>query len=217
MALRLSRRFPFLRFLEPLLEDEPDDALKLFGHVRITTRPRLGGPESVIYDDKNFIVNVGKTAVRDLLLGTSGGGIGGSIFRMALGDGGTPPAELFNPKPPDNTWPARTGLFHEVIRQDISVFSKPNATAARFEGSFNSVDVDPSSFSLIEQVVNEAALIIGDGVLTVGGDKKQINKTPPDTVGADEKMLSMRTFKSSPFDPLSDATITITWTINVVT
>jgi hypothetical protein len=217
MAFRLSRLFPFLRFLEPLFEDDPVDELKLFGHVRITTRPRLGGPETVVYDDKNFIVDLGKTTVRDLLLGSSGGGISGSIFRMAVGDGGTPPAELFNPKPPDGTWPARTGLFHEIIRQDISVFTKPTATSARFEGSFNSIDTDPTSFSLAEGVVNEASLIIGDGVLTVGGAKKQIHKTPPDTVDADEKVMSVRTFKSTPFDPLSDVTVTITWTINVVT
>jgi hypothetical protein len=96
------------------------------------------------------------------------------------------------------------------------VFSRPTATAMRFVGSFVSSDVSASSFSLSDQVINEAALIIGDGVLTIGGDKKQINKSPPDTVDADEKIVSVRTFKSTSFAPADSVTLTVTWTLNVI-
>jgi hypothetical protein len=216
--MRLPR---FLEFLRPRLErkrivDIDTDRLKLVGHVKIE-RQRRGGPVELVYDAKNFIVNSGITAIRDVLIGVNGGGFAGSIFRMAVGDGGTPPEELFNPKIPDATWPARTTLFHEVIRQDISVFETPQTNSMRFVASFNSVDVDLTSYSLAELVVNEAALIIGDGILTVGDDKKQVNKAPPDSIDADEKMVSMRTFKSASFDPAEDVTITITWTITVGT
>jgi hypothetical protein len=136
---------------------------------------------------------------------------------MAIGDNGVPAGELFNPKLPDATWPARTELFHEVIRQDITVFSTPTSSSMRFVGSFNSIDVDLTSYSLSDKVVNEASLIIGDGVVTIGGDKKQINKVPPDTVDADELMMSTRTFKSVSFDPAEDVTLTLTWTITIST
>ena len=85
----------------------------------------------------------------------------------------------------------------------------------RFVGSFNSTDVSDDSYSLASRVINEASLIVGDGVLTVGGDKRQINNIPPDSVDSDEVMFSTRTFKSASFDPSEDVTITVTWTITV--
>ena len=212
---RLLQRLPFLKFLAPVMGGDLVEPVGLRGDLLVESS--IGGRRTVVYNGHNFIVDLGKTSVRDLLLGSSGGGFSGSIFRMAVGDGGTPPDELFNPKTPDSSWPARTGLFHEVIRQDVSSFSAPSASSARFVGSFQSTDVDLTSFSLAERVINEAALIIGDGVLTVGDDKKQINKVPPDTVDIDEKMMSMRTFRSSPFDPALSVSISITWTITVVT
>jgi hypothetical protein len=206
---------PFLRFLKPRIEPGRD-GLGLVGHIRVE-RQALGGELELVHDSKNFIVDAGISAIRDVLIGVNGGGYYGSIFRMAIGDGGTPPSELFNPKLPDATWPARTSLYHEVLRQDISVFTTPTPSSMRFVGSFNSVGIDPTGYSLAAKVVNEAALIIGDGVLTPGGDKKQVNKTVPDVVDSDEVMMSTRTFKSTSFDDAEDVTITVTWTITVAT
>jgi len=207
---------PFLRFLEPKFHRIPfiSDGIVIRGHLKVT-RQRAGGPLEPIYDSANFIVNVGLTAIRDILIGANGGGFQGSIFRMAVGDGGCPAGELFNPKLPDATWPARDGLFHEILRQDVAIFSTPTTTSMRFVGSFNSTDVDPTSYQLADRVINEASLIAGDGVLTVGGDKKQIHKVPPDTADPDEVMVSMRTFKSASFDLAEDVTITLTWTLTV--
>lgn len=207
---------PFLRFLAPRVGPQ-QDVLRFKGHL-LVHRQVPGGPLELIHDSKNFIVDAGITGVRDILIGAVGGGFTGSIFRMAVGDAGTPPGELFNPKLPDATWPARTGLFHEVLRQDITVFETPTTTSMRFGGSFNSTDVDLSSFSLTDRVLNEAALILGDGVLTIGGDKRQINSSlgaPIDEVDSDELMFSTRTFKSASFDPTENVTITLTWTITV--
>lgn len=206
---------PFLRFLEPKFRQPVGhDGLRFYGHMKVERTARGCLPE-LICDQKNFIVDEGITGVRDILVGTNGGGFTGSIFRMAVGDGGVPPGELFNPKLSDSSWGSRTGLFHEVIRQDIDVFSTPTSSSMRFVGSFNSVDVDVTSFSISDRVINEAALIIGDGALTTGGDKRQINKSSPDGVDADELMFSMRTFKSASFDPNEDVNISVTWTISI--
>lgn len=212
---------PFLKFLEPKYKGSnpppAKEGMRFHGHVKIE-RQVAGGPLELVHDSKNFIVDAGLTAVRDILIGVVGGGFTGSIFRMAVGDGGVPPGELFNPKIPDATWPAFTGLFHEVIRQDISVFTTPTSNSMRFVGSFNSVDADVSSYSLADRVINEACLILGDGVLTVGGDKRQVNSTlapPANTIDPDEVMFSLRTFKSASFDPTEDVTITVTWTMTV--
>jgi hypothetical protein len=208
---------PFLNFLKPLFQEnnlELDEPFKLLGQLRVE-RWKNGCLVDTPYDGKNYILNLGLSGVRDLIIGPAGGGVYGAIFRMAIGDGGVPPGEYFNPKQPDSTWPTRTGLFHEVLRQDVSVFSKPTDYSARFIANFSSVIVDPTSYSLVDHVINEAALILGDGVLTVGGDPKQINKVPPDTADPDEKAFSMRTFRSTPFDPGEPVTLTLTWTITV--
>jgi hypothetical protein len=107
---------------------------------------------------KNFILNRGLAATRDALIGPAGGGFVGSFYRMAIGDGGCPAGQLFSPRQPDSTWPGRTGLYHEVIRQDISVLTRPTPNSMRFVGSFNSGDIDPSSYSVADRVINEAAL-----------------------------------------------------------
>lgn len=208
---------PFLEFLRPKLvrqQREARESLGIRGHIKVERRAG-NGPSLVVHDSKNFVVDGGLTGVRDILIGPNGAGFTGSIFRMAIGDGGAPAGDLFNPKLPDATWPARTALYHEVIRQDISVFTEPSSVSARFVASFNSLDVDATSYSISDKVINEASLIIGDGSLTVGGDKKQINKTPPDTADADELMFATRTFNSVSFDNVDDVTITITWTITV--
>ncbi|MBW2691027.1 MAG: hypothetical protein JRE57_00155 [Deltaproteobacteria bacterium] len=209
---------PFLRFLEPKLRREGflPDGLALHGHIRVE-RQAAGGPLELVHDSPNFIVDVGVTAIRDALIGVNGGGFLGSIFRMAVGDGGVPPGELFNPKLPDATWPARTQIFHEMLRQDISVFETPTTASMRFVTSFNSLDLltHEASYSLSDRVVNEAALIIGNGTLTVGDDKKFLNDG--DSADADEVMVSMRTFKSASFDAAEDVTISVSWTLTIAT
>ena len=208
---------PFLRFLEPRVR-RPADGLTLLGALRVE-RQIPGGPLELVHDSKNFIVEGGLTALRDILIGPNGGGFTGSIFRMAVGDGGTPPGQLFDPYLPDATWPAKTELFHEMLRQDISTFTTPAYNSMRFVGSFNSPDLVVSSYSSADRVVNEACLIAGDGVLTAGGDQVQVHSTqppPPKNVAdLDEVMVSMRTFKSASFDILENVTITITWTLTL--
>ena len=200
----------FLKFLEPRFNPKPEH-VGIRGHL-LVERQVDDGPVELWHDSKNLILFQGLTAVRDILIGPNGAGFTGSIFRMAIGDGGTPPGELFSPIDPSKD---DTGLQHEVIRQDISIFEGPTDFSMRFVTSFLSTDVSNTSFSTVDQVINEAGLVIGDGILTVGGDKRQINKVPPDTVDADEVTMSVRTFNSVPFSTSDNVTVTITWTITV--
>ena len=204
---------PFLRFLRSRV-NSPRDGFSIHGALRVE-RQVAGGPLQLIHDSDNFIVDAGLTAMRDILLGAAGGGFTGSIFRMAIGDGGTPAGQLYDPYLPDATWPAKTTLFHEMLRQDIDTFTTPTTASMTFVGSFNSTDLDAPSYSLADRVANEACLIAGDGILTVGGDKKQVNNTPPEPADLDEVMVSMRTFKSASFDIAEDVTLTITWTLTL--
>jgi len=204
---------PFLKYLKPLFgskdcfEPEP---LRLHGHILV--EHQVGdGPKRVVVDDRNYIVAAGVTAARDILMGPNGA-LEGGIFRMAIGDNGTEPGQLYTPKIPDASWDARTSLYHEVYRNDIAAFSTPTYNSMRFVGTFNSTGIADASYDLSAQVINEAALIAGDGALTAGGDPKQHGTG----VDADEVMFSTRTFNSVPWGNGDDITITITWTISVI-
>src|SRR5258708_2238925 len=109
---------PFLRFLDSLLGARAEDEVHARVHVRVE-KWRSGELVEVVYDGKNFLLDQGLRATRDALIGPSGGGFTGSIFRMSIGDGGCPAGQLFSPKQPDATWPARTRLFHEGLEQGI--------------------------------------------------------------------------------------------------
>lgn len=162
-------------------------------------------------EDKNFIVDLGLETVVDILEGTTTtAAVGNRIYRMAIGDDGTLTGQPYVPKVPDATWPARTTLFHEVLRQSRDTATQPTSTSMRFVTSFASADITPSSFTSSPYVINEAALIISDGTQTTKDEIEQ-GYTPDSS----ESMFSIRTFKSQPFDPADTLTLTVTWTIFV--
>ena len=183
------------------------DGLSFRGEIRLEFFDRNGRLVNVI-EDKNFIVDLGHELVIDILTGT----VSSKIFRMAIGDNGTLVGQPYVAKTPDATWPARTGLFHELIRRNIDTTSQPSTKTMRFLASFQSGDIDNSSFSSSPKFVNEAALIVSSGLET---GQQQINKTVPDSLDPSENMFSIRTFKSQPFDPASTLTLSIAWTIFV--
>jgi hypothetical protein len=183
------------------------DGLSFRGEIKLEFFNRYGRLINVI-EDKNFIVDLGHELVIDILTGT----VNSKVFRMAIGDDGTLTGQPFVPKTPDATWPAITGLFHELIRKNIDTTTQPTTKTMRFLASFASADIDDSSFSSSPKSVNEASLIISSGTET---GLQQINKTTPDTLDPSEKMFSIRTFKSQPFDPADTLTLSITWTIFV--
>lgn len=185
------------------------EGLGFRGEIIVQAWDRFGKQIAHVHE-KNFIVDLGHESVIDILEGTSAGHY---IFRMALGDDGTLTGQPFVPKVPDASWPAFTTLFHEVIRSNIDTSTQPTTKSMRFLTAFQSSVVDTTSFSSgPNYVVNEAGLFVSDGTQT---GSQQINKTPPDSVDASEKLFSIRAFKSVPFDPAESITLTIAWTIFV--
>jgi len=183
------------------------DGLSFRGEIKLEFFDKVGQLINVI-EDKNFIVDLGHELVVDILTGT----VSSKIFRMAIGDNGTLTGQPFVPKTPDATWPSLTGLFHELIRQNIDTTSQPTTKSMKFLASFSSADIDLSSFTSTPPSINEAGLVVSSGSET---GKQQINKTFPDSLDPSEKLFSLRTFKSQPFDPADTLTLSITWTIFV--
>lgn len=153
---------------------------------------------------KNIVVDNGKQkAIEALAKGSSDH----QIFRMAIGSGGAMTSDWFQPKIPTADM---TELYHEVYRKDV--YDPPSVPVderkATFIADFNSTFVPDACFeNASERYINEAALIMGDGVYT--GDEQ----SSLDTYDVDESIFSIRTFKSIPFDAGDDVTITIRWTI----
>jgi len=183
------------------------DGLSFRGEIKLEFFDKNGKLLTVI-EDKNFVVDLGHELAIDILTGT----VSSKIFRMAVGDSGVLTGQPFVPKVPDATWPALTGLFHELIRRNIDTTSQPTTKTMRFLATFQSADIDLTSYSSSPPFINEACLVVSSGSET---GQQQINKTAPDSLDPSENMFSIRTFKSQPFDPADTLTLNITWTIFV--
>jgi hypothetical protein len=196
-------------FIMSLRQVDVREGLNFRGEIKLEFFDKYGRLINVI-EDKNFIVDLGLETVIDILSNAASSYDGHKIFRMAIGDDGSLTGQPFVPKVPDATWPARTGLFYEVMRQNIGTVSQPTTTSMKFVTSFASADITPASFSSSPPVLNEASLIISDGSQS-GAARDEIPQGYTPT--SDEKMFSIRTFKSQAFDPADTLTLTISWTI----
>lgn len=192
------------------------DRLSFRGEIKIQVHDKHGRLVSEV-EDKNYILDKGHELAIDILCGD----VKSQIGRMAIGDQGTLTGQPYVPKVPDSTWPARTALFHEVLRKDDEVSpsspTQPTAKSMRFLCSFTSASIDTTSFTNSPYVINEAGLYVMPSTAVGAGSYgiEQINKIPPDTPGVGQNLFSMRTFKSQPFDPADTLTLTIAWTIFV--
>lgn len=142
------------------------------------------------------------------------------IARMAIGDQGTDPADATVPKTTTPDLPSVTGtsgLYHEIYRKDIEsrIFtysSTANTNQCRFVTTFAASDVPLSSFSNPSQPrVNEVGLVLIDPVAVSGPIRADV--AAPATPPSDEVVMSIRTFKSVPFEASNDVTVTIRYTI----
>jgi hypothetical protein len=168
-----------------------------------------GGKLFDCFGGKNIIVDTGKDKVIEALVAGSINQIG----RMAIGDRGTLPSDSTVPKVPTGTM---TALFNEVYRKNIDAstlnIGTPGVHEVKFTASFDAVDVPISSFSNQTQpVVNEVALVTFDQGVADLSTRGPV--ASPNTPSADEKMFSMRTFKSVPFEASNEISVTIRYTI----
>lgn len=177
------------------------DPINIGGRLHIIVKDKNGNVIDEFKQD-NIVLNNGKQKVIESL---ETGSVD-PVFRMAVGDAGASVGDPFQPLIPDV---AETALYHEIYRKDIETIT-PGTHEIEFKTDFKSVDVPATAFQNQNfQVVNEALLVMGDGMLG-GGDIY-----PPTTPDIDESAFAKRCFKSIPFESVNDITITIRWTIYI--
>jgi hypothetical protein len=133
---------------------------------------------------------------------------------MAVGDRGTIPQDSTVPKVPVDT---QTTLYNEVYRADVDAVvlnvGTPTTHEVKFIKSFSSLIIPITAFSnQAAPVVSEVALITVDTGVTPLPRAPVAYPTLPD---ADEKMFSIRTFKSVPFEAANEISVTIRYTIYI--
>jgi hypothetical protein len=161
------------------------------------------------YDNMNIIVNQGKDKVIQSLTT----GFINVVARMAIGDRGTLPSDQTVPKV---AVPTQTALFNEVYRGDMDAtivnIGTPTAHEVKFVKTFSSTLIPLTAYSnQASPVVNEAGLIVVD--LLSGQPLPRTPVSAPAAPNADERLFSLRTFKSVPFEAANDISITIRYTI----
>jgi len=160
-------------------------------------------------DIRNILVNFGKDQV---VSGLTSGFVH-PVMRMAVGDRGTIPSDLTVPKTPVAT---QTALFNEIFRADLDAtvlnVGTPTVHEAKFIKTFSAVVIPLTAFSNQSQpVVNEIGLITAD--VLGGAAFPRAAVASPATPPTDERLFSIRTFKSVPFEAANEIAVTIRYTI----
>jgi hypothetical protein len=159
----------------------------------------------------NIVVNDGKDKVIQCL--TTGSM--NVIARMVMGDRGTIPSDSTVPKSPTSDM---TALYNNVYRADIDAvmldIGTPNIHEAKFIKTFSAVDVPITAFSnQAKPVINEVGLVTCD--LISGSPLPRPPVAYPDAPPSDERLFSIRTFKTVPFEAANEIAVTIRYTIYI--
>lgn len=186
------------------------DGLGLRGRVKILVRH--GAKLVDIIEGDNIILGQGDAEVIKTLSTISPSTLPRIINRMAIGDQGTIPADPLVPKVPVKS---DTGLFKETFRKDIDsriITATGTTNETEFVANFDSNNVALTAFSNPSQPrVNEVGLVIIDPTAPSGVSRTDV--TAPTTPPSDEVVMSLRTFKSVPFEVANDVNITVRYTI----
>lgn len=158
----------------------------------------------------NIIVNTGKDKVITALVQ----GAIHQLGRMAIGDRGAFPSDLTQPKTPTEDM---TALYNEVYRADADAIvpdvGTPNVHEVQLVKTFEAADVPITAFSnQATPIINEVGLITFDST-AVDGPLPRVPVAAPATPPADERLFSIRTFKSVPFEVANEISVTIRYTI----
>lgn len=194
------------------------ESFGLRGRVEILAMSRKTG--EILRDEviENIILYVGNAEVVRTLFTTSPATTPRVVTRMAIGDQGTIPADPQVAKVPTKDL---TGLYHEVYRKDADSSTQVllgtnvvpgDKNECKLIATFNAVDVPLSAFSNPSQPrVNEVGLVIIDP--TAAGGLVRGPVIAPAAPDADEVVMSIRCFKSIPFEVANDVSITIRYTV----
>jgi len=176
----------------------PSEKIKVHGKIR------LEHSSGKVWESNNFVVNQGVQQAGEIL----GGNTTGSIYRIAIGDGGMSGGTRVLP---DDTWYLKTGLVSPAFSDDITTrtVSHDGQTTSLyfthvFTGAQNATAMTHAS---------EMCLIIGygsAGILT--GNNAVI--IPVALPAIENKVFAYRTFEELGLAPGNPAeTITVHWTI----
>ena len=192
----------------------PSDQVGLKGRVEIWA---YKGIELLDYQYlENIILYQGNAEIIRTLSTISATTTPRIINRMCIGDLGTIPADTTVPKVPVRT---QTALFHEIYRKDCDsrTLTLSGATnECKFIATFAATDVLISAYSNPSQPrINEVGLVIIDPTAPSGLDRSAFPVTAPNLPPSDEVMMSIRCFKSIPFEIANDVSVTIRYTISV--
>lgn len=223
----MSKKNLFFKTMRLLVEKLGKKSERLASHFEIKGRVKLSVHDKnglLVYqeEDNNILLQDGKAEIMNILWADLWKTIPPdpsrqinasvkSLARLCIGDSGADSATLLVPKPLDAT---RTGLFHEVWRQDFdspagvpSGLIRPAPNTLRSTTTVLSATIPPANFYGPNggAYINEAGL-----VLSVPGEFAN------GVIGIGEVQLTHKTFKSFPFDPALSMSATIQWDIYIV-
>jgi hypothetical protein len=188
------------------------DSFGLRGRVELVALNKRTGKVLSYQKLENIILYQGNAEIIKALCQSSPVTYPRIITRMAIGDDGTIPSDSTVPKVPVKT---QSGLFHEIYRKDADAFAittSGSTNECRFTATFDAANSPLTSFSNPSQPrVNEVGLVIIDPSAGAGLVRPPV--VAPAAPAVDEVVMSVRTFKSIPFDVANDVTITIRYTV----
>lgn len=172
--------------------------------IKVHGKIRLEHSSGKVWESNNFVVNLGVQRAGEIL----GGNASGSIYRIAIGDGGVSGGVRVLP---NDTWYLKTGLVSPAFSDDITTrtVSHDGQTTSLY---FTHVFTGAANVSAMTDA-SEMCLIIGygsAGVLT--GNNAVIMPNVPAV--SENYPFAYRTFEElslAPGDPTE--TITVHWTI----
>lgn len=172
--------------------------------IKVHGKIRLEHSSGKVWESSNFVVNPGVQQAGEIL----GGNTTGSIYRIAIGEGGMSGGSRVLP---DDTWYLKTGLVSPAYSADITTrtVSHDGQTTSLY---FTHVFTGGENISTIT-MMSEMCLIIGHGSAgTLTGNNATI--IPVALPAIENKMFAYRTFEALSLAPGNPTeTITVHWTI----
>jgi len=172
--------------------------------IKVHGKIRLEHSSGKVWESNNFVVNLGVQQAGEIL----GGSTSGSIYRIAIGDGGMSGGSRILP---DDTWYLKTGLMSPAYSNDITtrtVSHDGQTTSLYFTHVFTGGENITAT-----TMMSEMCLIIGYGSAGVlAGNNATIMPNVPAV--SENFPFAYRTFEAlslAPGDPTE--TITVHWTI----
>lgn len=174
------------------------------GKIKVTGKIRLEHSNGTIWESNNFVVNLGVHTAGEIL----GGNTTGSIFRVAIGDGGVSGGSRVLP---DDSWYLKTGLVSPAYSDDImtrTVTHDGQTTSLYFEHVFTSGDHVTAMTH-----ASEMCLIVGYGTTGIIQSPVPAVYMPTNPPIEDNHIFAYRTFEELPLATGGIDSITMHWTI----